>query len=142
MILYCDTSALIKRYVEEAGSGRVNELWDAAEGIATSVVAFAETVAALNRKRRDGVLTAREFARTMAAWKRDYDNIILVPVDGSLNERIEHLARTHPLRGFDAIHLASALVIRSGGKIATRFACFDRTLNNAATSEGLDVAVA
>ena len=122
MILYCDTSALIKRYVEEEGSGRVNELWDAAEGIATSVVAFAETVAALNRKRRDGVLTAREFARTMTAWKRDYDNFILVPVDGSLNERIELLTRAHPLRGFDAIHLASALVIRSDGRIATRFA--------------------
>jgi len=141
MILYCDTSALIKRYVEEEGSGRVNELWDAAEGIATSVVAFAEAVAALNRKKREGILTPREYARTVASWKRDYESFILVPVDGSLNERIELLARSYPLRGFDAIHLASALLIRSGGKVATSVACFDRALNEAAASEGLEVAI-
>jgi predicted nucleic acid-binding protein len=53
-----------------------------------------------------------------------------------LNERIESLARKHALRGFDAIHLASALVIRSNGKVDAGFVCYDRTLNEAAMKEG------
>jgi predicted nucleic acid-binding protein len=136
MMLYMDTSALIKRYVDEDGSGRVNELWDGAKGIATSVVAFAEMIAGLNRKLREGVLSAREYSRTAASFKSDYRRFILVPVSEGLNERIEILARKHALRGFDAIHLASALVIRNNGKTATGFACYDRTLNHAAMKEG------
>ena len=135
-MLYLDTSALIKRYVDEDGSGRVNELWDGATGIATSVVAFAEMIAALNRKLREGVLSSREYSRTAASFKSDYRSIILVPVSAGLNERIETLARKHALRGFDAIHLASALVIRNNGKMETDFACYDRALNEAAGKEG------
>ena len=136
MMLYLDTSALIKRYVDEDGSGRVNELWDGATGIATSVVAFAEMIAALNRKLREGVLAAREYSRTASSFKSDYRSIILVPVSAGLNERIETLVRKHALRGFDAIHLASALVIRNNGKMETNFACYDRVLNEAAWKEG------
>ncbi len=136
MMLYVDTSALIKRYVEEDGSDRVNALWNGATGIATSVVAFAEMIAALNRKRREGVLSAAEYTRTATAFKSDYRRVILVPVSAGLNERIETLARKHALRGFDAIHLASALVIRNSGKVETGFACYDRMLNEAAGKEG------
>ena len=136
MILYVDTSALIKRYVEEEGSERVNTLWDGATGIATSVVAFAEMLAALNRKRREGVLSTAEYTRTATAFKGDYGRVILVPVSAGLNERIELLARKYALRGFDAIHLASALVIRNNGRVETGFACYDRMLNEAALKEG------
>jgi predicted nucleic acid-binding protein len=136
MMLYLDTSALIKRYVDEEGSGRVNELWDGATGLATSVVAFAEMIAALNRKQREGVLSAREYARTATSFKNDYRRFILIPVSSGLNERIETLARKHALRGFDAIHLASAFVIRNNGKVETGFACYDRALNEAAWREG------
>lgn len=136
MMLYVDTSALIKRYVDEDGSERVNMLWDEATGIATSVVAFAEMIAALNRKKREGVLSAAEYTRTASAFKSDYRRVILVPVNAGLNERIETLARKHALRGFDAIHLASALVIRNSGRVETGFACYDRMLNEAAGKEG------
>lgn len=136
MMLYLDTSALIKRYVDEDGSGRVNELWDGAAGIATSVVAFAEMIAALNRKLREGVLSAREYSRTATSFKGDYRRIILVPISVGFDERIETLARKHALRGFDAIHLASALVIRGKGRVETAFACYDRTLYQAGLKEG------
>ena len=46
MILYLDTSALVKRYVEEEGTELVDKLWESAEAVTTSVVAFAEALAA------------------------------------------------------------------------------------------------
>ena len=141
MMLYVDTSALIKRYVDEDGSDRVNALWDGATGIATSVVAFAETIATLNRKLREGVLSNREYSRTVMSFKSDYRRVILVSINAGLNERIETLARNHVLRGFDAIHLASALVIQNKGKMETGFACYDRALNEAAVKEGLPAVI-
>ena len=53
MILYCDTSALIKRYVEENGTEYVDALWDDCWGVATSVEAFAEAMSAFGRKLRE-----------------------------------------------------------------------------------------
>ena len=141
MILYCDTSALIKRYVEEEGTDTVDGLWSSAFDIVTSVVAFAETVAAFNRKLREGVLTEKEYTRTLRTFKADFGSFILVPITTALNATIERLVRQYPLRGFDAIHLSSALMIKNSGSIPVQFACFDRSLNNAALKEGLAVAV-
>ena len=141
MILYCDTSALIKRYVEEQGTDAMDSLWSASLRIATSVVAFAETAATFSRKLREGILTEKEYAVALKTFKADFDSFILATVTPSLNEEIERLVREYPLRGFDAIHLSSALMIKTAGNIPVQFACFDRPLNEAALKEGLTVAV-
>jgi uncharacterized protein len=141
VILYCDTSALIKRYVEEEGTDTVDNLWTASPDIATSVVAFAETVAALSRKLREGMFTEKEYAETLRMFKTDFDTFILVPITTSLNKTIERLVRRYPLRGFDALHLSSALMFKYSGSVAVQFACFDRSLNEAAFKEGLTIAV-
>lgn len=139
MIVYCDTSALIKRYVEEDGTAQVDSLWENADAVSTSVVAFAETMAALNRKFREGILSKNEFKETAREFKEDYEKLILVPMNKELNNVIEGLLRKHTLRGFDAIHLSSALVFAeaSAGLV---FACFDSALNVAAAREGLRLA--
>lgn len=139
MILYCDTSALIKRYIEEEGTAVVDRLWSASLGIATSLVAFAETLAALSRKLREGILTETEYARALKVIKADFDSFILVSITPELNAAIARLVRRYPLRGFDAIHLSAALAIRDSGDIPVQFACFDHLLNEAAMKEGLPV---
>ena len=53
MILYLDTSSLVKLYVDEPGSEDVLRLVDQAELVTTSVVAYAEARAALARRRRE-----------------------------------------------------------------------------------------
>jgi len=141
VILYCDTSALIKRYVEEEGSDDVDHVWSDSLGIATSVVAFAETLAAFSRKLREGVLTEKEYSAALKIFKADFYSLILVSITPGLNAMIERLVRGHTLRGFDAIHLSSALIIKGSGSIPVQFACFDRHLNDAALKEGLAVTV-
>ena len=139
MILYCDTSALIKRYVEEDRSDEVDGLWEEAVGVVTSTVAFAETVATFRRKYREGVLSEIGYIQTVAEFKSEYPRLILVPISSELNRIIEEVLLKHPLTGFDAIHLGSALLIDKGSHLATRFACFDDVLNKAAEEERLDV---
>lgn len=141
MILYWDTSALIKRYVEEEGTRAVDRLWSASTDRATSVVAFAETAAAFTRKFREGVLTEKEYAAALKTFKTDLDSFILIPITAALNAEIERLVRRYPLRGFDAIHLSSALIFKGSKTIHVQFACFDHVLNEAALKEGLAIAI-
>ena len=139
MILYCDTSALIKRYVEEDGSKEVDHLWEGSSEIITSTVAFAEIMAAFSRKYREGLISKTGYLKTVSEFKNEYSKIILVSISPDLNQIVEKLLLKHPLRGFDAIHLASALLIRKEGPLAVRFVCFDRQLNKAAAKESLIV---
>lgn len=138
MILYCDTSALVKRYVEESGSNEVDALWENALEIATSVLAFAETFATFSRKFREGVLAEVEYMETIKVFKEDYTRFILVPVSLELNQIIEDLLLKYSLRGFDSIHLASALLLGKKSNLITKFACFDQALNRVAVQEQLD----
>lgn len=137
MILYTDTSALVKRYVKETGTDIVDAGWESASVIATSVVAYAESMAAYHRRQREGYLSRKDLRRICDKFKNDYKQFILVPIDHHLHEFIDDLLQHHPLRGFDAIHLASALIFNNDDGEETVFACFDANLNKAAEKEGM-----
>ena len=53
--------------------------------------------------------------------------------------RFRNLLSRHSLRGTDAIHLASALLLQGALKEKVTFACADARLVSAARAEGLDV---
>lgn len=139
MILYCDTSAVVKRYVREEGSSEVRRAWRAARKVATSEVALAEILAAVARRRRLGDLTDRVYGKLRDRFMRDFATLVRVPVTDELNRRIAHLVETYPLRGFGAIHLSSALLIRESTRAPVVFACFDNHLTTAAGGAGLEV---
>ncbi len=139
MILYLDTSALVKRYVEEDKSEEVDNLWEETIEIASSTVVFAESMATFRRKFREGVFSEAEYIQTISEFKNEYHRFIIVPISSELNRIIEEILLKYPLRGFDSIHLASALLIQKGSNLNTIFACFDNSLNKAAEQEGLNV---
>jgi predicted nucleic acid-binding protein len=137
MILYLDTSALVKKYFDETNSAEVIAAWKSAWGIATSAVAFAELLAAVYRKASEvGGRKARP-KRVVSVFQEDWSSFIIVEVDNRLNETVHKVIERHALRGFDAIHLASALTIGSTVTDEFLFGCFDERLNQAARAEGL-----
>ncbi len=111
MILYLDTSSLVKLYVEEPGSRGVQKLVSRAELVTTSVVAYAEARAALARRRRETGLTPTEHRRARVALDGDWPRILTLEVAEPLARRAGDLAERHRLRGFDALHLASYLTV-------------------------------
>lgn len=136
MILYLDTSSLVKIYLEEPGSNLVREWAEAAEGIATSRVAYPEALSAFTRRREEGDLDSKAFDLVQESLRNDWTDFVLLP----LNERrAGALVVRQLLRGFDAIHLAAALdlkdQIRGDGVV---FSTFDRKLLRAARAEGID----
>ena len=138
MILYLDTSALVKKYFKETGSNDVISLWKKSTAIATSSVAYAETIASFYRKKREGYIREKLLKTTIDVFKKDWNSFVRIEANDDLNERIDKLIALHPLRGFDAIHLASALIIHETVSESFLFACFDKRLLHAALSEGLN----
>ena len=137
MILYLDTSALVKRYFQEPYSDEIIARWKSAVQIVTSFVAYAETMASLYRKKREAELADTLIREIAGSFLRDWESFIRVEVNGELNGYIDRVVEKYPFRGFDAIHLASALAIREMLPEDFVFACFDDRLSRAARSEGL-----
>lgn len=135
MILYLDTSSLIKLYVEEEGSAAVRALVAGAAVVATCVLAYPEARSALARLRREGGLTESEQSRAGGELDRDWDSFLALPVD-AVWRRAGDLAERHGLRGADSIHLASFLsLVGRKGDLPARFSSFDERLNLAARRE-------
>jgi predicted nucleic acid-binding protein len=138
MIVYLDTSALVKRYFKEPYSDGVISMWKEAAEIVTSSIAYAETMASIHRKKREADLKDRMIRKVVDSFRMDWKSFIRVEVTDELNEYIDRAVGMHPLRGFDAIHLASAVMVNERLAENLLFACFDRRLAHAAQSEGLD----
>jgi predicted nucleic acid-binding protein len=111
LILYLDTSSLVKLYVAEPGSARVRQLVDQAEIVTTSVVAYPEARAAFARRRRERSLTPTGHRRARTALEADWPRLLTLDVDPSLARNAGDLAERHRLRGFDALHLAAYLLV-------------------------------
>lgn len=137
MILYLDTSALVKLYVPEPDSALIQQSVDAAELSSTSRIAYVEARAAFARKRRERAVTPRDYQTIVQDFADDWETFFIVDVSDALTKRAGQLAERFALRGYDAIHLASAVIVGEQGTQPVRFACFDEKLSRAARRQGL-----
>jgi len=136
-VRYYDTSALVKQYLQEAGSKLVLELLKSGEKVYTASLTYAETHAAFSRRTREGRLTRETTKRLALRFDKDWESYDIVV----LSENVFRLARQmfyrDPLRSADAIHLASALLLaRTSPRSSWSFVCADGRLCDAAKSEG------
>ena len=137
MILFCDTSALLKLYIVESGSEALKARVVEAEAVAVCRVAWAEAHAALSRRAREVPGDAPVIEQAKAALAQDWPHFVVMEVDQALVERAGNYADTFALRGYDSIQLAAAF---EAGRIAQSpicFACFDARLNKAADVLGM-----
>ncbi len=139
MILYLDTSALVKRYFREPFSDEVVLRWKAATEIVISSVAYAEALASFYRKKRETGLKEAVARKVIEAFRLDWKSFIRIEVNEELDTYLDRALERYPLRGFDAIHLASAVLVREGLKEDILFVCFDQVLARAARKEGFEI---
>jgi len=133
LILYLDTSSLVKLYVDEPGSEDVALLLETAEIAATSVLAYPEARAALARRRRERSLSPAAHRAARGALDADWPRVLSLDVAEPLARQAGDLAERHRLRGFDALHLASFLAIaKEFPGEAVRFSSADKALERAA----------
>ena len=136
MIYFLDTSALVKRYVTEPGSAKVRSLFRRQRAIAVARIASAELAAAVARQYREGAVTATTRDTILARLNRDFAQMTVVEIRAAMLARVPTLVVRWPLRGYDAVQLASALTLHTTG-VSTTFWSSDADLVSAALGEGL-----
>jgi uncharacterized protein len=127
----------VKRYVVENGSDHVRRLMLSDELIATATIAYAETYSALTRRRRERALSAAGYGRLCTEFEDDWPTLVRVELDHDVLTRARALIQRHALRGFDGIHLASALHLHREVAEPVTFVAADDRLLQAAEAEGL-----
>lgn len=140
-LLYLDTSALFKRYVEEHESEEVLERIEEAPVVGTALITQVKVAAALAQAVRQQRMGRNEAQEAEQEFQDDWDDFTRIGVTGRLATRAGTLAWQHDLRGYDAVQLAAALAWQDTVEDAEDkivFACFDNDLRRAATAAGLE----
>ena len=108
MIAYFDTSALVPLIIDEPSSEPAGRFWDQSTRVVSSRLVYPEARAAVARARRMERITSTTSRRAVAELDELLTQIDIVELDLSLSQRAGELAELHDLRGYDAVHLASA----------------------------------
>ena len=139
MTVFLDSSALVKRYADEAGAEEIRAI----QGGVVCAIARVEVPAALWRKHRLGELVAHHTAVLVDQfeweWLGDGDAEPLfaaVAVNDRVLAEAARACSRYGLRAYDALQLAAAAAAREADPSVTTFACFDRQLAATALQEG------
>jgi uncharacterized protein len=143
---FVDSSALVKRYVQEAGTRWVRNLTrrNAPNQIYLAHITAVEVTSAVARRRKGGTLIPPRASSILHRFRKHLaGRYTIVEVTPALLDDASRLANTHVLRAYDAVQLAVALevnrVYQMGGLGLVTLVSSDKDLNDAATAEGLTV---
>jgi predicted nucleic acid-binding protein len=139
VILYTDTSALVKRHIREEDSSDVLAWLRAAGKIGMSVITRAEAAATFARLSRANIVEKPAAERLLNEFRYYWPQYVRLRVSEITIARADELAWEHNLRGYDAVHLASAVLWQEALGLPVTLATYDRQLWDAATSVGLRV---
>jgi predicted nucleic acid-binding protein len=143
-VAYFDTSALLKRYVTEAGTEWVKSLLASLDApvVLTSRLAFVEAACAFARRAREGNLSPQALDNLLRLFEYDvHYRYHILELSPATIDAARDLALQHPLRAYDAVHLATAWLANQElvrvDKPPLAFVCADDRLVAIASATGL-----
>ncbi|MFQ5685146.1 MAG: type II toxin-antitoxin system VapC family toxin [Candidatus Scalindua sp.] len=139
MIVYIDTSDLVKLYVDEAGSKKTRDIVHNTTVLSTSKVAYAEARSAFARKQKEDGFSGRVLRKIVEDFNNDWESYFVIEITDGIIRFAGDIAEKHILRGFDSIHLASAVNLRNKTRAEIYFLSNDNKLNQSAKKEGIIV---
>lgn len=137
MLAYFDTSAVVPLIIAEPTTGRCRRLWAEADTIVTCSLTYVEAHAAFAQAMRSGRLTTAEHRVAIRDFEARWNDMVRVAPNDALIRAAARLCATQTLRGYDAIHAATASAVASDDFVAV---AGDRELRRAWSSLGLATA--
>jgi hypothetical protein len=132
MRLSIDSSSFAKRYIQENGSDRLDDLLQHASALALSVILVPEIISGLNRRLREGSLTDNNYRKAKNQFLDDVRDATLLQLTPAVILQSVKLLENNVLRTMDALHVACALEWK-----ADLFVTSDRRQFDAAINSGL-----
>jgi predicted nucleic acid-binding protein len=118
--------------IVEIGSDLASELWSTPLDAASSVLCYPEARAALAAAVRGGRLSSQGHERAREELESLHTELLQVGIDAELARHAGELAEQFGLRGYDAVHLASALAVSTDVAVVS----WDEDLRRAAVKSG------
>lgn len=138
-MIYFDSSALVKRYVEEDGSDRANSILANTAIIATSKLTYPEILSAFARKHKTGEISIEWFNKIIENFETEWEYFLIIEIQDELLPLIRKMIKKHYLKGADSIHLSSALWLKHAAKEDITFVTSDINLLKAAQGENFQI---
>ena len=138
-MIYLDSSALVKRYIEEDGSDKVNALLEERSVAAASRLAYPEILAAITRRHKAKEIETGAFERIKEAFKFDWASFVVVEFHIDVFQLIDEIIIKYALKGADSVHLSSALWLKKAMKQDVVFVASDLELIKAAKAEKFQI---
>jgi predicted nucleic acid-binding protein len=135
--VYFETSALVKLFLEEPGAEDSRDLWDDADLVTVSLIAYPEARAALASAQKTRCISAAELGDAKRKLNRLWTQTQVIDIDEALALAAGDAAETFGLRGYDAVHLATAVTLQDESLLV---ATWDEDLREACLAAGLPVA--
>ena len=136
MILFFDTSALLKRYLKETGTEKVDSLFDSAALIIVSSTAQLECASAFQRLLKTNYIDQEKYSKLKEDIAIDFSFFHIVEFDTNVREECLNVIDKYPLKSLDTIQLASAL---QALKEIDSFVVSDKQLKIYAAKEGFTI---
>ena len=137
MIVFCDTSALMKLYAQEQYSDWTRQQVLTHARCIVSQITWVEMCAALALKGRTDQLSSVEVGAAMDRLTSEWGGFSQLTLDNSLIHSAGQLAMSLGLRAYNSVQLACAQRTRSQVGSNMRFLCFDKQLTAAASALGI-----
>lgn len=137
MILYCDSSALVKLYVEEPESAEMAAQAAAAEVLATCRITWVEVISALARRGREQPRDAAALELARQHLATDWPRFLVIELTDDVALAAANFTDVFALRAYDGVQLAAAHLLHRELPGEVRFACFDTRLTRAALTLGI-----
>jgi uncharacterized protein len=143
---FADSSALVKRYVQETGTSWVRRLTRRSPSTVIYIahITAVEVTSAVARRRKGRTLTVAKASSILHRFRQHLaGRYTIIEITPALFNEAMRLANTHALRAYDAVQLAAALEInqkeQDAGFAPVTLISADQALNDGATTEGLTV---
>jgi len=130
--VFLDSSSFAKRFINELGSEKVEEICAEATQLGLSVLCVPEITSALNRRRREKTLTRREYYSAKRRLFEDVSDADIINLTSAVVAACVIVLEEGPVRTLDALHVACAL--EWGAEL---FISFDQRQLEAARRAGL-----
>lgn len=134
MRVYFDSSAFVKRYIQERNTDVVLAWCERADELALSTIAIPELISAFCRLHREGMLNSTQYEQIKADLMQDVRDALIIETTPDVTARAINALEMYPLRGMDAIHTGAALACQ-----AEAFVSSDNRQCQAAEGLGLNV---
>jgi predicted nucleic acid-binding protein len=134
MKVFLDTSAFVKRYVDEPGSYEVIKICRQADLLILSIICLSEMISTLCRLVREEKISAKDYRQIKHQVLKEIETIEICSLGPEVIKRAIGCLEKNSLRAVEALHLGCALIINPD-----LFVSSDTRQILAANKEGLTV---